>query len=134
MTETQHNRTRNILWSATAYFAACGLSAILYPTSWLFLSGLPLTISNELSLVFGTLGAFLLAIAFGAGLSALAPAKHPGLILTLVVANILDFSVTLKAVVAQQLPILNGGLFIAITVAWAVLLGIAYLNVKRHLA
>ena len=134
MTDPQQRFTRNILWSATAYFASCGLSAIFYPISWLFVSGLPLTISNELSLVFATLGAYLLALAFGAGVSALAPAKHPGLILTLVIGNVFDFCVTLKAVVAQQLPILNGGLFIAITVAWAVMLGVAYVNVKRHLA
>jgi hypothetical protein len=124
--------TRNILWSATAYFAACGLSAIFYPTSWLILSDLPNTISNELGLVFATLGAFMLALAFGAAISALSPAKHAGLILTLVVGNILDFCVTLKAVVAHQLPILNGGLFIVIAITWAVLLGIAYVNVKRH--
>lgn len=131
MDDTQQRFTRNVLWAAAAYFGACGASAIFYPASWLFVSGLPTAVSTELGLAFGVVGAYLLALAFGAGISALAPRKHAGLILTLVVGNVLDFCVTLKAVVAQQLPILNGGLFIAVTIAWAVLLGVAYVHVKR---
>jgi hypothetical protein len=131
MSNTEQPFTRQILWSSAVYFAACGISAIAYPASWLFVSGLPTTVSTELSLAFGVVGAYLLAFAFGSGISALAPGKHPGLILTLVVGNIFDFCVTLKAVVAQELPILNGGLFIAVTVAWAVLLGLVYVSVKR---
>ena len=119
MNDTQLTFTRNILWAAAVYFAACGISAITYPTLWLFVSGLPTTLSNELTL------------AFGAIISAFAPTKHAGLILTLAVGNAIDFCVTLKAVVAQQLPIINGGAFLAITVLWAGLLGIAYINVKR---
>lgn len=131
MNDTQQRFTRNVLWATAAYFTACGASAVFYPASWLFFSGLPTAVSTELGLAFGVVGAYLLALAFGAALSALAPQKHAGLILTLVVGNVLDFCVTLKAVVAQQLPILNGGLFIAVTIAWAVLLSVAYVHVKR---
>jgi hypothetical protein len=131
MNETPHRTHRTILWSSAAYFAACGLSAIAYPQSWLFLSGLSTNLSNELSLTFGVIGAYLLALAFGATIAALAPHRHPGLILTLAVGNILDFAVTLKAVVAQQLPIINGGLFLAITIGWAWALSLAYLGARR---
>ena len=132
MNETQQRFTRTVLWAAVAYFGACGVSAITYPVSWLFVSGLPTTaLSPELQLAFGALGAYLLALSFGAGIAAFHPVKHPGLIFTLMLGNLFDFCVTLKAVVAQQLPILNGGLFLAIAMAWTVLIGITYLYVTR---
>jgi hypothetical protein len=80
---------------------------------------------------FGALGAYLLTLAFGSGLAASHPHQHPGIILILMLGNFLDFCVTLKAVAAQQLPILNGGLFLVIAMTWSVLIGIAYLYVKR---
>lgn len=131
MNETIQRFHHTILWSAAAYFAACGLSAILYPTSWLFVSGLPTTLSNELQLAFGVVGAYLLAMAFGGVIAALAPGRHAGVIATLVVANVLDFVVTLKAVVAHQLPMINGGLFLAVTIGWAWALALVYIGVKR---
>jgi hypothetical protein len=87
--------------------------------------------TSELQLAFGALGAYLLALACGAGIAAIHPLKHPGIILTLMLGNFFDFCVTLKAVVAQQLPILNGGLFLAVAMAWTVLLGISYMYVTR---
>lgn len=131
MNDTQQRFVRTVLWATVAYCAACGLSAIAYPVSWLFVSGLPTTMTSELQLAFGALGAYLLALAFGAGIAAVHPLKHPGVIFTLMMGNFLDFCVTLKAVVAQQLPILNGGLFLAIAMAWTVLLGVSYIYVKR---
>lgn len=131
MNETQHRFVRTVLWASATYFAACGLSAVFYPASWLFVSGLSTTMSAELELSFGALGSYLLTLACGAGISAMTPTKHPGLILVLGLGNLFDFCVTLKAVVAKQLPILNGGAFLAIAMAWAVLLGISYLYVKR---
>jgi hypothetical protein len=132
MNDTQQKFVRTVLWASAAYFAMCGLSAIFYPVSWLLVSSLPTTaLSPELQTVFGTLGGFLLALAFGAGIAALHPGKHPGVIFTLVLGNVFDFCVTLKAVVAHQLPILNGGLFLAVAMTWAVLLGVSWLYVKR---
>lgn len=131
MNDTQQRFVRTVLWATVAYCGACGLTAIAYPVSWLFVSGLPTTMTAELQLAFGALGAYLLALAFGAGLAAIHPLKHPGIIFTLGIGNFLDFCVTLKAVVAQQLPILNGGLFLAIAMAWTVLLGVSYIYVKR---
>jgi len=132
MNDTQQRFVRTVLWASVVYFSACGLSAILYPLSWLFVSGLPSTVlSSELQVAFGALGAYLLALGVGAGIAAVHPLKHPGVIVTLMVGNMLDFCVTLKAVVAQQLPIMNGGLFLAIAMAWTVLLSVAYLYVKR---
>jgi hypothetical protein len=89
-------------------------------------------LSSELQVAFGALGAYLLALALGAGIAAIHPLKHPGITLTLCVGNILDFCVTLKAVVAHQLPMINGGLFLAIAMTWAVLLSVTYLYVKRE--
>lgn len=132
MNDTQQKFVRVVLWSSAVYFASCGLSAIFYPVSWLLVAGLPTAaLSSELQVAFGTLGAFLLSLAFGAGLAAIHPLRHPGVIFILLVGNALDFSVTLKAVVAQQLPILNGGLFLAVAMTWAVLLSVTYLYVKR---
>jgi hypothetical protein len=132
MNDTQQKFVRTVLWSSMVYFAACGLSAIFYPVSWLLVSGLPTTaLSSELQVAFGTLGAFLLALGFGAGIAALHPLKHPSVIVILLLGNTLDFCVTLKAIVAQQLPTVNGGLFLAIAMTWAVLLSVTYLYVKR---
>jgi hypothetical protein len=131
MNETQRQFTTKILWASTIYFLLCGASALLYPKIWLLLSGLPSTVSTELNLAFGVAAAYLLAMACGSAISALAPSKNSGLILTLSIANLLDFSITLKAVAAQQLPILNGGLFLVIAATWATLIGVAYTYVKR---
>lgn len=131
MNDTQQRFVRTVLWASVAYFAACGLSAIVYPVSWLFVSGLPTTMTSELKLAFGALGAFMLSLGCGASIAAAHPLKHPGVIFTLLLGNLFDFCVTLKAVVAQELPILNGGLFLAIAMTWTVLLGVSYLYVKR---
>lgn len=131
MNDTQQRFTTKILWAAALYFLLCGGSALVYPKIWLILSGLSTTMSTELELAFGVAAAYLLALACGSAISALAPSKNSGLILTLSLANLLDFSITLKAVAAHQLPILNGGLFLVIAAAWAALLGLAYTFVKR---
>lgn len=132
MDDTQQRFTKTVLWSSVVYFAACGISAITYPVSWLLVSGLPQTaLTPELQVAFGALGAYLLALAVGAGIAALHPTKHPGLISVLALGNFFDFCVTLRAVAAQQLPVLNGGLFLVIAMTWSVLIGITYLYVKR---
>jgi hypothetical protein len=131
MNDTRQPFIQKVLWAAAAYFAACGGTAIAYPTIWLFVSGLPTTLSTELGLAFGVAGVYLLAFAFGSLVAALRPTNHTGVILTLVVGNVLDFFVTLKAVIARQLPILNGSAFIAVTVIWATLLAVAYVRAKR---
>jgi hypothetical protein len=132
MDDTQQRFTKIVLWASVVYFAACGTSAITYPVSWLVVSGLPRTaLTPELEVAFGALGAYLLALAVGAGLAAINPLRHPGLILILMFGNFFDFCVTLKAVVARQLPILNGGFFLVLAMTLSVLIGIAYLYVKR---
>ena len=132
MEERRHNFTTTVLWTTVLYYAACGISAIFYPKSWLWVSGLPLEVSNELGLAFGVAGVYLLTMAFAATISAVSPHQHRGLILTLAVGNILDFAVTLKAVVAHSLPFLNGALFIVVTVAFALLLSMAYIKTRLH--
>jgi hypothetical protein len=129
--ETNTDRSKAILWSLCGYFFLCGASALLYPESWLILSGLPSTVSNEMGLVFGTLGSFLLALCYGAGRAALFPSSNVGVIATLLVANLLDFLVTLKALVAQSLPFLNGALFLIITIVWVTLLVPVYFRAHR---
>lgn len=136
MTVARHQFTTTVLWVTALYYGACGVSAILYPRIWLLVAGLPAPIPTptELALAFGVAGVYLLTMAFAAILSALNPETHRGLILTLIVGNVLDFAVTLKAVVAQSLPIINGGLFIAITVGFAVVLLLAYLKLRLEKA
>lgn len=121
----QTSSARSILIACSVYFAACGLSATFFPSSWLWVSGLPTTLTNELQLTFGVIGAYLLALAFGAYLASRKPDLHKGVILTLIVGNILDFAVTLRAVVSGLLPILNGTVFLVVTVVWATLLVLA---------
>ena len=130
MSEQRHNFTTSVLWITAAYYAICGASALLYPKAWLVVSGLPSEVTRELGLAFGVAGVYLLAMAFGATLAALNHQAHRGLILTLAVANVLDFAVTLKAVVAQSLPMLNGAVFIVVTVAFALLLATAYIRTR----
>ena len=84
-----------------------------------------------MGLVFGTLGGFLLALCYGAGRAALSPSSNVGVISTLLVANLLDFLVTLKAIVAQSLPFLNGALFLIITIVWVTLLVPVYFRAHR---
>jgi hypothetical protein len=125
-------RTARIILLATAvYFSVCGLSAILAPWLWLWASGLPTSISNELGLAFGVVGAYLLALAVGASIASIHPRLHGGVILTLIVANVFDFIVTLRAVVAGLLPTVNGAIFIAATIVWATLLTIAWVDSRR---
>jgi hypothetical protein len=128
---TTLNRSKLILWSLCGYFFLCGSSALFYPESWLILSGLPSIVSREMGLVFGTLGGFLLALCYGAGRAALSPSSNVGVLAVLLVANLLDFLVTLKAMMAQTLPFLPGALFLIVTIVWVTLLVPIYLRAFR---
>lgn len=117
---------RTILLATALYFAVCGVSAVVAPSLWLWASGLPTSVSTELGLTFGVIGAYLCALAVGAVIASVDPRRHGGLIITLIVANIFDFGVTLRAVIAGTLPALNGALFVAVTIVWSTLLSIAW--------
>lgn len=117
---------RAVLRFCSAYFLVCGVSAIWFPASWLWSSGLPTGLSNELTLAFGVIGAYMLAMAAGAYVASTNPAQHSGLILTLAIANALDFLVTLRAVLLGGLPALNGTAFLVVAVVWATLLCLAW--------
>jgi hypothetical protein len=82
--------------------------------------------TNELSLAFGVVGAFISALAIGALIASTAPTQHRGLILTLAIANVCDFLATLRATVSGALPWPQGTLFIVVTVVWTTLLFIAW--------
>jgi hypothetical protein len=113
-----------ILWSVTIYFWVCGLSAIFYPISWLVIAGLPTVMTNELSLVFSLAGTFMLSLGVAGIVAAINPHKQTGLILTLMVANLVDFLVTLRAIVLGQLPMVQGALFLAVAMTWVVLIAL----------
>jgi hypothetical protein len=130
----QQHTARTILLSTALYFAICGLSAILAPSLWLWASGLPTPISNELGLAFGVVGAYLSAFSVGALIASLEPRSHSGLILTLIAGNVFDFIVTLRAVVAGSLPTVNGAIFVAVTIIWSTLLTIAWFESRRRAA
>jgi hypothetical protein len=116
---------RAILRVSAVYFLVCGVSAIWLPASWLWFSGLPTGLSNELTLTFGVIGAYMLAMAAGACVASTDPVKHAGITLTLAIANALDFLVTLRAVLLGWLPALNGTAFLVVAVIWTTLLCLA---------
>lgn len=89
--------------------------------------------TRELELVFGVAGVYLLALAYGAGRAAISPSTNRGIIAVLIVANILDCVVTLKAVIAGSLPILNGGAFVAVTIVWVIALLPSYRRSRNDL-
>ncbi len=113
-----------ILWSVTVYFWVCGLSAIFYPISWLVIAGLPTTLTSELALVFSVAGTFMVTLGVAGIMAAINPHKQTALILTLMAANLIDFLVTLRAIVLEQLPMVRGALFLAVAMTWAVLLAL----------
>jgi hypothetical protein len=122
---------RSIVLASAAYFLICGLSAIFLPVSWLWISGLPTQVTNELQLTFGVIGAYMLALAVGSLLCWLNLRGNSGLLLTLAAANALDFLVTLKAVVNHSLPLWNGVAFMVVAIVWATLLTLAW-RASRH--
>jgi hypothetical protein len=113
-----------ILWAAALYFVVCGLSAILYPISWLFVAGLPLTLTNELRLAFSVAGTFMVSLGIAGVIAAINPPKQTGLIATLMISNFIDFLVTLRAVTLEQLPLVRGALFLAVALTWTLLLAL----------
>lgn len=124
-------KASKILRFTAAYFFLCGASAIVYPESWLFSSGLPLDVTPTLAMVFSVLGGYLVAVGFGAAIAARDPQRNTGLVLMLAVANILDLCVTLKGIIAQQLPAGPGALFLGVTIFFSWLLGTTYRSLRR---
>lgn len=131
---TSPQGARSILLAAGVYFAMCGLSALFLPVSWLWASGLPTELSPVTRVAFGVIGAYLSALAIGAMIAARNPHANLGLILTLTIANLLDFIVTLQGIIRGQLPALNGGLFLAVAMIWTTLLGMVWLESRRQLS
>jgi hypothetical protein len=117
---------QSILRACVVYFAICGASAIWLPASWLWVSGLPTSVSNELGVAFGVIGAYMLALAAGAYIASKDPVRHSAVTLTLVIANACDFLVTLKAVLQGGIPALNGSAFLVVAVLWTTLLFLAW--------
>ena len=116
---------RSILVACSLYFALCGISATFFPVSWLWFSGLDTTISNELKLTFGVIGAYLTALAFGAYLASRDPVRNWAVTALLLAGNILDFLVTMRSVIDGLLPAINGCLFLGVTVVWSTLIALA---------
>lgn len=116
---------QNILRVFALYLLVCGASALFLPTSWLWVAGLQRTLSPELTLVFGVLGAYLLSLSIGAWIASRDIVKNRGLVLMLLSSQILDFFSTLKAVFDGALPRAPGTLFLVTTVIWSTLLAVA---------
>ena len=80
------------LWCklAAAYYLLCGLSAIVWPSSWYFLAGLPAMSSPVPMALVGTL---MLSLSFGAWRSSRAQpfSQAHEVVLVLLVATLLDF-------------------------------------------
>lgn len=119
--------TSSVLMAFTFYLGVCGVSALFFPVSWLWVAGLSTTVSPESALVFGVLGAYLLSLAVGAWLAARNVRAHRGIVWVLLISQILDFLTTVSAVFDGALPRLQGTGFLVVTVVWGTLLGrIAY--------
>jgi hypothetical protein len=125
-------KASRILRFTASYFFLCGVSAIFYPASWLFLSGLPIEISPTLAMVFSVLGGYLVAVGFGAAIAAGDPERNRGIVLMLTVANLLDLCVTLKGILLQELPLAPGMMFLAVTIFLSLLLGTTYRSLRRN--
>lgn len=123
--------SRSVLLAASAYFLVCGVSAITFPQSWLWVAGLSTTVTTELHLTFGVIGAYLCAFAFGAYVASGHPANHTGLISTLVAGNVLDFAVTLHAITRGDLPVLQGSAFLVVAVVWSTLLVMVFMSAHK---
>ena len=119
-------KARAILRACALYFVVCGVSASWFPASWLWASGLPTPVTTELSLTFGVIGAFMVALGLGAALASRDPVKHYGLIATLAIANLLDFMTTVRTVAQGDLPTINGILFILVAALWSAILFITW--------
>lgn len=132
MSLTDRQSARSVLWASAIYFFACALSAIFLPSSWLWASGLPTAVSNELALAFAVFGAYLMALGVGAIIASIAPEKNSGLILTLLLCNAFDFVSTLSAVIRGALPPINGAILVAVTLIWSTLLFLAWLSARRY--
>lgn len=132
MSLTDRQSARSVLWATAIYLFACALSAIFLPSSWLWASGLPTTVSNELGLAFAVFGAYLMALGVGALIASVAPEKNSGLILTLLLCNVFDFLATLSAVIKGDLPAIHGAILVAVTLIWSTLLFLAWLSARRY--
>jgi len=121
---------QNILRVFALYLLICGASAVFFPTSWLWVAGLSTSLSPELTLVFGVLGAYLLSLSIGAWIASRDIANSRGLLVMLLSSQILDFFSTLKAVFDGALPRVSGTLFLVTTVVWSTLLAVA-LRISR---
>lgn len=122
--------SRSILLGASMYFAMCGLSALFFPISWLWASGLSTSTSPVLKVLFEVLGAYLCSLAVGSLIAWNRPRDNSGLIMTLTVANAFDFTTTLGALIRGDLPPLNGGLFLAVAMVWTTLLSLVWLETR----
>ncbi|MFN4895835.1 MAG: hypothetical protein ACK5GN_00985 [Pseudomonadota bacterium] len=123
MNDQNLSNPSSLLAVFAAYLFVCGASAILFPTSWLWSAGLPTSLSPELSLVFGVLGAYLLSLAVAAWIASRNPVINQSIVKILLISQVLDFFTTLQAVYSGGLPRLPGTLFLVVTVVWSTLLG-----------
>lgn len=113
-----------ILNILAAYLAACGLSAVLYPTLWLIVAGISADITPLCSLVFGVLGAYILALGVGAAIAARDPGRHYGLVVTILASQLLDFGVTCYATfISGSIPLVSGMGFLVVTLTTSLAIG-----------
>jgi hypothetical protein len=131
MNDSKTDLSRSILTLFSVYLLFCGLSAIFFPTSWIWASGLTAVTTPELSLVFGVLGVYLTALAIGSWVASRAPADNHGVIITLLASQVLDFLFTIKGVFSGALPRLQGTGFLVVTVVFSTLLCVTLRQSKK---
>ena len=113
-----------VLYLSAGYWALCALSAILWPSSWHIVAGLP---PRPLDISLAVAGAMMGGLAILSFASAHKAESYPPVLAALATANALDALVVLFYSAAGQIPSARAALFILIDLVWLYCL----LRVKR---
>ncbi len=96
---------------ATIYYAACGVTALFTPQVWYFVAGLP---PSESNLVLHVVGGLMVGLSFGAWECSKGDVINRPMIMTFIMANLIDFLVVLVAILRASLPMPNGAGFLVV--------------------
>lgn len=101
---------------------------MLWPQSWYWACGLVIPGGDVL---LATIGALMLALAYGAWQTLSHPESEPLILRTLLVANLADLVTVLVALLRGQLPTPNALIFIAVAATWCYFINGAIAKHKR---
>jgi hypothetical protein len=111
-----------VVFAAGFYFLLCGISALLWPSSWYYLAGIS---GVRLDVSLGVIGVMMIALGVSACLTVRGtsdPRSLMPIFVSLLVANLGDLLVVLYYTLQTQLPAFNGICFILVDLTWVWLL------------